>query len=91
MSDRKNDNPSFEIIETVKKEDIPGWSTSSKYDPLLKSLATLESGEVLKIRVEKMTMVTAIRKAVNKNFTHSKFKIRQRQHPRGNYCYIEKL
>lgn len=84
-------NKPYEIRRTIKSDDIPSWSNKGLYDPIIKSMATLEVGEALEVKVESMKKISAIRKKATTSFEHTEYKVYQRQRENGKFCYIERI
>ena len=88
----------FEIVETTDRDNIPGPSPrnsamSKKYKGLVRAIASLPSGEALKVKVETLAVGQYLRKVVARNFTHTKYQVTQRTEfdDKGNkefYVYI---
>jgi len=82
----------IKIKDVCKEDEIPKGNKGRRlnWTPLLKSLATLEKGEVTVLEVDKMSRVSIIRKTVDKK-ANGKFRVQQRKIDDTNRVYITKL
>lgn len=67
----------YEIVRTIKKDEIPGRNPAPDFTPLLKAVATLGAEEVLEIRVKKNYQAIQIRKAIADGFKKARYDVIQ--------------
>ena len=83
----------FEIVETIKKQDVPeskGRKNDGRYKKLFKAVATLMPSEALKVKCEKKSHAYGIQKALKKEFHHTSYRVTQRTEGNKIYAYIYK-
>lgn len=81
----------FEIIRTIKEDEVPRIVGRSKYHAVFKACSRLAKDEVLEVRIQKAGQVTSIAGGLARAFKHTKFKCIGRKKQDGYYCYIQRL
>lgn len=73
----------FEIIRTVKKDEIPSRGKRINYSRIHRALATLEVDEGIALKIEKKHLFSGIKKSVLKEFKRHQFSFTTRTAPDG--------
>ena len=70
----------MEIMDSMKAKDVPPSKRGVRrdYKPILKSVATLEKGEAIQVRVRKKHVASGIKNALKRAYKKQHFKVTTR-------------
>jgi len=80
----------FEIKRTITEEDIPtrGGHVKSKYEPIVTSCNTLETGEGIEVEIDRQKIATTVRDLLSRRHRRRHYEVSCRTRPHGIFMYI---